>query len=104
MNLVGNYLMAKRITKHIKGHSEKSATSAIEMQWKEEMVKNTAPIREQDQETSTEKTTVCTQANQTSSVNNFNPMDKLDSNAATDGSGSEVNLPKRDKKCLKEKK
>jgi hypothetical protein len=103
MNLVGNKLMAKRITEHIKDHFEKRTISATELQWKQEMVKNTAPIREQDQETTTEKTTVCTQKNQTSSVNNFNPMDTLVSNTAIDGSGSEVNLPKRDNKCVKEK-
>jgi len=103
MNLASEELIAQRIMEHIKEHFTKRETSAITLQWKQGMDKRTASTQEYDPGTSTDVTTAYIQENQTSFLNNNNSKDITDTNSVIGCSVGKASLPKRDKKCLKEK-
>jgi len=103
MNLAGKELIAQRIMEHIKEHLTKRETSTITLRWKQEMDKRTASTREHDPGTSTDVSTAYIQENQTSYLNNNNSKDTTDTNSVIGCSVGKATLPKRDKKCLKEK-
>jgi hypothetical protein len=102
MNLTGKELMSQRITEHINELFSKKETSTITLQWKQEMDKRTALTREYDPETNTNASIDHKQEKQTLVFNN-KTNESTDTNSVIGCSVDKATLPKRDKKCFKEK-
>jgi hypothetical protein len=101
MNLTGKELMPQRIIEHINKLFSERKTSAITLQWKQEMEKRTALTREYDPGTNTNGSITHNQEKQTLDFNN-KTNESTDANSVVGCSVDKATLPKRDK-CIKEK-